>query len=96
MRFSSGLIGLVIGACTAAGMIALPGAALAQSQPAAQDTQAERQDKQPGNNAPVWREVQSGEANYTSIKGPETGVLIQQQARFFGQDTMTTAGEAWR
>lgn len=96
MRFSSGLIGLVIGACTAVGMVALPGAALAQSPPAAQDTQAERQDKQPGNNAPVWREVQSGEANYTSIKGPETGVLIQQQARFFGQDTMTTAGEAWR
>ncbi len=76
--------------------MAMPGAAFAQGQPAAQDTQAQRQVVQPGNNAPVWREVQSGEPNYTSVKGPETGVLIQPQARFFGQETMTTAGEAWR
>jgi formate dehydrogenase subunit gamma len=68
----------------------------APAQPAPDDSQARRQAVQPGNNAPVWREVKSGEANYTSIKGPETGVLIQQQAKFFGQDTMSTAGEAWR
>lgn len=76
--------------------LALPGAAFAQAQPAPQDTQAQRQSVQPGNNAPVWREVQAGVENYTSIKGPETGVLIQPQARFFGQEAMTTAGEAWR
>ncbi|MEO8202405.1 MAG: formate dehydrogenase subunit gamma [Betaproteobacteria bacterium] len=64
--------------------------------PGPNDSQARRQAVQPGNNAPVWREVRSGEANYTSIKGPETGVLIQQQAKFFGQDVMSTAGEAWR
>jgi formate dehydrogenase subunit gamma len=83
----------------------LPAGVLAQGQPtqpapaapaASVDSQAKRQVEQPGNNAPVWREIRSGETNYTSIKGPETGVLIQPQAKFFGQDTMTTAGEAWR
>lgn len=51
---------------------------------------------QPGNNAPVWRNVQSGQPNYTSLPGRETGVLIQPQARFPGQDAIATAGEAWR
>lgn len=76
--------------------VAMPGAAFAQGQPAATDTQAERQVVQPGNNAPFWREVLAGEPNSTVVRGPETGVLIQPQARFFGQDAMTTAGEAWR
>lgn len=39
---------------------------------------------QPLNNAPVWSEVRSGVAQYTSVKGPETGVLIQSM------------GETWR
>lgn len=56
------------------------GAALAQ-----QETQAQRQQVQPGNNAPVWREVRKeGSEHFTSTKGRETGVLIQ------------TAGEIWR
>jgi formate dehydrogenase subunit gamma len=46
--------------------------------------QVERQKTQPLNNAPVWREVNSGNSFYTSIKGPETGVLIQH------------GGEQWR
>src|SRR5512134_546040 len=58
--------------------------------------QRERQVTQPGNNAPVWREVQSGAPNYTSIPGRETQVLIQPPARFLGQDVRVTAGEAWR
>jgi len=58
--------------------------------------QQERQVTQPGNNAPVWREVQSGTPNFTSIEGRETAVLIQPPARFLGQDTVSTAGEAWR
>ena len=49
-----------------------------------QDTQAQRQQVQPGNNAPVWRDVRSGKEEYTSIKGRETGVLIQ------------TYGDTWR
>ena len=45
---------------------------------------ARRQRTQPGNNAPVWREVRSGESHYTSIPGREVGVLIQ------------SGGETWR
>ncbi len=58
--------------------------------------QQQRGVDQPGNNAPVWRDVRSGAPNYTSTQGREAGVLIQPQARFPGQDAMTTAGEAWR
>lgn len=58
--------------------------------------QIERQLVQPGNNEPVWTEVRTGEENYTTIKGRETGVLIQPGARFSGQDRFSTAGEAWR
>ncbi|MSP96266.1 MAG: formate dehydrogenase subunit gamma [Betaproteobacteria bacterium] len=93
MNTRSGLVSLAIVLCA----VWLPGTTAAQLvQPAEQDSQAKRQAEQPGNNAPMWRDVRAGEPNYTSVKGPETGVLIQPQARFFGQDTMTTAGEAWR
>jgi len=49
-----------------------------------QETQQQRAQSQPGNNAPVWRDVRSGREEYTSIKGRETGVLVQ------------TYGETWR
>jgi formate dehydrogenase subunit gamma len=49
-----------------------------------QESQAQRQQVQPGNNAPAWREVRSGKEETTTVKGRETGVLIQ------------TEGEAWR
>jgi len=48
------------------------------------DTQVQRQLDQPYNNAPIWREVRSGEQNYTTVKGVETGVLVQ------------SGGETWR
>ena len=87
--------------------LAMPVAAHAQTaespkapaQQAAQDNAKDQQKRgvdQPGNNAPVWREVRSGQPNYASIPGREAGVLIQPSARFPGQDAMTTAGEAWR
>ena len=38
--------------------------------------QAKRQVEQPLNNAPVWKEVRSGQQNYTSVRGVDTGVLI--------------------
>ena len=41
--------------------------------------QVEQQQKQPLNNAPVWREVRSGEAHITNVRGPEAGVLIQSE-----------------
>jgi formate dehydrogenase subunit gamma len=73
----------------------LAGAASAQSQsqqvPQATavqnvEDQQQRAVTQPGNNAPFYREVRSGSAEYTtsSVKGPEAGVLIQ------------SGGETWR
>jgi formate dehydrogenase subunit gamma len=90
MRFASALAVVV--------SFLLCGAAYAQSEAQQQEIkqQRERQVMQPGNNAPVWREVQSGAPNYTSIPGRETQVLIQPPARFLGQDVRVTAGEAWR
>ena len=60
--------------------------------------QAQRQQEaaQPGNNAPVWRDVQSGVPNSTSVQGRETEVLIQPPSRFPGQENISTAGEAWQ
>jgi formate dehydrogenase subunit gamma len=58
--------------------------------------QAERTRDQPGNLAPTWRIVKEGQKHYSSLPGPEMGVLIQPKARFPGQDRAITAGEAWR
>src|SRR6266566_4683809 len=58
----------------------LPLAATAQQG----ETQQQRAQSQPYNNAPIWRDVRSGKEEYTSIKGRETGVLVQ------------TYGETWR
>jgi len=72
-------------------------AGLAGAQTPEQKSQQQQQVTQPGNNAPVWREVQSGApTNYTSIPGREMNVLVQPPARFLGQDVRVTAGEAWR
>lgn len=75
-----------------------PAAALpnVESQDILKQNQAERTRDQPGNNAPVWRAVVSGERHYSSLPAPEAGVLIQPATRFLGQDRATTAGEAWR
>src|SRR3954471_16493938 len=57
--------------------------ALAQTE--AQEQQ-KRQATQPGNNAPMWREVrkEGSQENYTSVQGRETNVLVQ------------SAGNTWR
>lgn len=60
------------------------------------DAQRQRELTQPGNNAPVWRNVQSGTPNVTTVRGVDTEVLIQPPARFPGQANISTAGEAWR
>jgi len=76
--------------------LALSGPAWAQAQDPVQ-AQRERQATQPGNNAPVWRDVQSGAPTATTtVRGREMEVLIQPPARFLGQPFPTTAGEAWR
>lgn len=41
--------------------------------------QVSQQQAQPLNNAPVWREVRSGESHFTLARGPEAGVLIQSE-----------------
>jgi len=46
-----------------------------------QRAQQKRQQEQPLNNAPVWREVRSGDAHFTTVRGPETGVLIQSEGQ---------------
>jgi len=64
-------------------LLVLGGApAFAQAQPNAD--QVRRQQTQPLNNAPVWRDVRSGESHFTTVRGPETGVLIQSE------------GDTWR
>jgi formate dehydrogenase subunit gamma len=81
-------------------LVSLAGAALAQqspapaapADPAAQSyderikAQQQRQVTQPGNNAPVWREVRQGQSPYTNstVQGRETNVLVQSW------------GETWR
>jgi formate dehydrogenase subunit gamma len=85
MKFLSGL-------CLAV-LISVAGTALAQQAPAQGQTQEERVKEQqqrattqPGNNAPVWREVRQGQSPYTNstVKGRETEVLVQSW------------GETWR
>jgi formate dehydrogenase subunit gamma len=43
--------------------------------------QAAQQIAQPLNNQPVWKEIRSGEKQYTSVVGRETNVLIQPQGQ---------------
>lgn len=69
--------------CLAAVVSFFAAGAFAQQAPVQE--QQQRQVTQPGNNAPVWRQVrEEGKEHYTSIKGRETGVLVQ------------SAGETWR
>lgn len=41
----------------------------------------QRQVTQPLNNAPVWKEIRSGEQQITTVRGRETNVLIQSQGQ---------------
>lgn len=64
----------------------------------ANQTNGERAKVQPGNNAPMWRQVNSGVAGYSSLpktQAPEAGVLIQPFVQYPGSN-LTNAGEAWR
>lgn len=64
----------------------------------AQQTNAERGKVQPGNNAPMWRQVGSGVEGYSSLPkstAPEAGILIQPFTQYPGS-RLTNAGEAWR
>ena len=83
---------LLSGLCLAV-LVILSAPVFAQQAPAAPQSQEDRVKEQqqrsvtqPGNNAPVWREVRSGQSPYTNstVKGRETEVLVQSW------------GETWR
>jgi formate dehydrogenase subunit gamma len=63
----------------------MPASALAADNSTSQE-QSARQQTQPGNNAPVWRDVRGGDNPYqtTQVRGVESSVLMQP------------AGETWR
>jgi len=64
----------------------------------ADQSNAARAKVQPGNNAPMWRDVGKGVAGYSSLPtdtAPEAGVLIQPFVQYPGS-RLTNAGEAWR
>jgi formate dehydrogenase subunit gamma len=64
----------------------------------AKQTNGERAKVQPGNNAPVWRQVGGGVTGFSSLpksEAPEAGNLIQPFVQYPGS-RYTTAGEAWR
>ena len=61
-------------------------------------TNAERAQVQPGNNAPMWRAVGQGVNGYTSLpksQAPEAGNLIQPFVQYPGS-RLASAGESWR
>ena len=61
-------------------------------------TNAERAKVQPGNNAPMWRQVGGGVTGFSSLpvtQAPEAGNLIQPFVQYPGS-SLTNAGEAWR
>ncbi len=58
-------------------------------------SQQQRSVTQPGNNAPMWREVNSDERHYSSLPDKEAGVLIQrsgQSWRLFRNGVITVWG----
>ena len=61
-------------------------------------TNAERAQVQPGNNAPMWRAVGQGVTGYSSLpksQAPEAGNLIQPFVQYPGS-RLASAGESWR
>lgn len=64
----------------------------------AEQTNGERMKVQPGNNAPMWRQVGQGVTGYSSLpktQAPEAGNLIQPYVQYPGS-RFTNAGQAWR
>jgi len=65
--------------------------------PQPNDTNAQREISQPGNNAPFWRGARDSgnQPGVIALPGAEHGVLIQTFTQYPGS-SFTTAGEAWR
>lgn len=71
-----------------------PAGFVAPAEPRPDETNAQRNKTQPGNNAPMWRAVRD-QGGTTSLPGAEKGVLIQPFVAYPGAP-YTNAGEAWR
>jgi formate dehydrogenase subunit gamma len=68
----------------------------ASSEPGyAKQSNAERAQVQPGNNAPMWRQVGAGVTGYSSLPTPEAGNLVQPTIKVPGLRA-NNAGEVWR
>ena len=91
MRWLAGIVGLAA-ACTV--LAQTPAMSPKEGQEAA--TQVQQQRAQPLNNAPVWKEIRSGEPEYTNLPGRETNILIQSQGQTWraARTPITTAGGA--
>lgn len=74
-----------------------PAGFVAPADPKPDDTAAQRNKSQPGNNAPFWRAVrESGDKKgLSNLPGAEKGVLVQSFVQYPGS-RVTNAGEAWR
>ena len=74
-----------------------PAGFVAPAEPKPDESNAQRNKTQPGNNAPFWRGVKDSgtQQGFTTLPGAENGMLIQPNADYLGQRP-TTAGEAWR
>ena len=101
---SAALVGLALvmtaGAVFAqdsAGKSGPPASFSAPAEPKANESNAQRAQSQPGNNAPFWRAVRdSGQVQgTTSFPAAEAGTLIQPFVQYPGS-ALTNAGEAWR
>ena len=68
---------------------------VAPAEPKPDESNAQRAKSQPGNNAPLWRDVRQSQLGVTTLPGVEKGVLIQPVVQYPGTQA-TTAGEAWR
>ncbi len=61
----------------------------------AEQSNAQRSQVQPGNNAPVWRQVGQGVTGTVNMPYAEYGTLIQPTVQYPGA-RQASAGEAWR
>ena len=102
---ASGTVGEAPSVATAAAMAGVQGQNIFEVKPDAsaepgyaEQTNGERMKVQPGNNAPVWRQVGQGVTGYSSLpktQAPEAGNLIQPFVQYPGS-RFTNAGQAWR
>jgi formate dehydrogenase subunit gamma len=74
-----------------------PAGFVAPAEPKPDESNAQRSQTQPGNNAPFWRGVRESAATqgYVSLPGAEQGTLIQGFVQYPGS-RLASAGEAWR